>query len=164
MRLGLRRILGPRNGRKETPPSSGGDDDQEPAAAGAIPYAVVDGQIVFLMITSRGTGRWIFPKGGLIDGLSPAESAAVEAYEEAGVRGRVGTDPVGTYSARSRRLGNGGEDEVRMYPLEVENQYDDWPERRERKRSWVTLAEARRLLSEPELVSMAEDLAGRVAQ
>jgi hypothetical protein len=47
-----------------------------------------------------------------------------------------------------------------MYALEVDQQFDDWPEKGERRRRWVTLAEARRLLSEPGLVAMAEKIAG----
>ena len=127
---------------------------------GAIPYRHVDGEIVFLMITSRRTGKWIFPKGGLIEGLAPAESAAREAYEEAGVRGRVGTAPVGDYSTLKARSGSETLVSVAMYPLEVDVQLDAWPEKSERRRHWVTLADARRLLSEPGLVALAEKIAG----
>ncbi len=137
---------------------------------GAIPYRHVDGEIVFLMITSRRTGKWIFPKGGLIEGLAPAESAAQEAYEEAGVRGRIGAAPVGHYRAFKARPGKARPGKARrvvetpvlveMYPLEVAEQFDDWPEKGERKRHWATHAEARRLLSEPGLVALAEKIAG----
>jgi len=137
----------------------------EPGSAGlqfgAVPYRHIDGEIVFLMITSRRTGKWIFPKGGLIEGLSPTESAAQEAYEEAGVRGRVGATPVGDYRTLKSRPDGETMVSVAMYPLEVEIQLDDWPEKGERKRHWVTLAEARRLLSEPGLVALAEKIAGR---
>ncbi len=131
---------------------------------GAIPYRHVDGEIVFLLITARRTGKWIFPKGGPIPGLTPGESAAEEAYEEAGVRGRVGTTPAGHYGTPKARPGKarrGGETPVliEMYPLEVAEQFDDWPEKGERRRHWATLAEARRLLSEPGLVALAEKIA-----
>jgi 8-oxo-dGTP pyrophosphatase MutT (NUDIX family) len=127
---------------------------------GAIPYRHVDGEIVFLIITSRGTGKWIFPKGGLIEGLSPAESAAQEAYEEAGVRGNIGAQPVGNYSTLKTRSGVETLVPVQMYPLVVAEQLDDWPEKSQRRRHWVTLGEARRLLSEPGLVVLAEKVAG----
>ncbi len=132
---------------------------------GAIPYRHVDGEIVFLLITARRTGKWIFPKGGPMAGLTPAESAAEEAYEEAGVRGWVGAVPVGhyrTFKARTDKTHPAGETPVlvEMYPLEVAEQFDDWPEKGERKRHWATLAEARRLLSDPGLVALAEKIAG----
>jgi 8-oxo-dGTP pyrophosphatase MutT (NUDIX family) len=136
---------------------------------GAIPYRHVDGEIVFLLITARRTGKWIFPKGGPMEGLTPAESAAEEAYEEAGVRGRVAAAPAGHYRTFKARPGKARPGKARrvgevpvlveMYPLEVAEQFDDWPEKGERRRHWVTLAEARRLLSEPGLVALAEKIA-----
>ncbi|MFQ5565335.1 MAG: NUDIX hydrolase [Paracoccaceae bacterium] len=126
---------------------------------GAIPYRRVDGEIVFLIITARRTGRWIFPKGDPVEGLTPSESAAEEAWEEAGVRGRIGAAPAGHY--RTVKGGPGRAPVVvEMYPLEVEDQFDDWPEKGERKRHWAVLGEVRRLLSEPDLVALAEKIAG----
>ena len=156
-----------------SPAEAAGEPGPEPGGAerkfGAIPYRHVDGEIVFLMITARRTGKWIFPKGGPMEGLTPAESAAEEAYEEAGVRGRVAAAPAGHYrtfkarpgKARPGKARRGGEVPVlvEMYPLEVAEQFDDWPEKGERRRHWATLAEARRLLSEPGLVALAEKIA-----
>ena len=53
---------------------------------GALPYTIRDGQLVVLLITSRGRGKWIFPKGGLVEGMTPHDSAAHEAWEEAGLQ------------------------------------------------------------------------------
>ncbi len=159
-----------------SPAEAAGEPGPEPGGAerkfGAIPYRHVDGEIVFLMITARRTGKWIFPKGGPMEGLTPAESAAEEAYEEAGVRGRVAAAPAGHYrtfrarpgKARAGKACSAGKTPVlvEMYPLEVAEQLDDWPEKGERKRHWATLAEARRLLSEPGLVALAESVAGNV--
>jgi len=130
---------------------------------GAIPYRHVDGETVFLMITARRTGKWIFPKGDPIQGLTPAESAAEEAYEEAGVRGRVGAAPAGHYNTFKAHRAGRTPVVVEMYPLEVEDQLDDWPEKGERKRHWALLAEVRRLLSEPGLVVLAEKIGGGVS-
>ncbi|MAK81656.1 NUDIX domain-containing protein, partial [Phenylobacterium sp.] len=57
--------------------------------AGAVPYRVTDKGVSVLLVTSRRTGRWVFPKGGLMNGRTPWESAAQEALEEAGVEGEV---------------------------------------------------------------------------
>ena len=126
----------------------------------AVPFRRVGGEIQFLMITSRRTRRWIFPKGSLIEGLSPAQTAAEEAFEEAGVRGTVGPAPIGHYHAL--KSGPAGETtlSIEMYPLAVDEQLDQWPEMDERQRQWVTLAQAQRQLSEPDLVAMAELIAG----
>ena len=55
---------------------------------GALPYRfAADGSLEVLIVTTRRTRRWIIPKGWPIHGLTPAKSAAREAFEEAGVRG-----------------------------------------------------------------------------
>lgn len=55
--------------------------------------------IEFLLVQTRG-GRWIFPKGGVEPGLTPAQSAALEALEEAGVHGRMEALPFARYFRR----------------------------------------------------------------
>ena len=54
----------------------------------AICYRVRDGEIEFLLVRTH-AGRWTFPKGAIDGDRTPAAAAAREAYEEAGVRGRV---------------------------------------------------------------------------
>jgi 8-oxo-dGTP pyrophosphatase MutT (NUDIX family) len=46
------------------------------------------GEIEFLLVRTR-AGRWTFPKGGVDGDATGAAAAAREAYEEAGVRGRI---------------------------------------------------------------------------
>ncbi|WP_099866771.1 NUDIX hydrolase [Pararhizobium haloflavum] len=130
---------------------------------GAMPYRVVEGRAAFLLITSRRTGRWIFPKGGLIDGMSPAKSAAQEAFEEAGVRGSVDMTPIGTYRTIKQRLRR-TEIDVQVFPLLVEDQLDEWPEMTQRRRHWVLLTEAKRLLSDKGAISLAQKLNKRVTE
>lgn len=136
-------------------------DAEAARQAGAIPYKLLEGQVVFLIVTSRRTGRWIFPKGAPIEGLSRSQVAAREAFEEAGVEGMVGEQPIGSYSTVKvkgvRRIGV----EVDMYPLEVEIQHEIWPETGQRHRHWVLLPEARRLLSDARLVELASEVQER---
>jgi 8-oxo-dGTP pyrophosphatase MutT (NUDIX family) len=128
-----------------------------PAArqSGAIPYRIGQGQPVFLIITSRGTGRWIFPKGTPIDGKLPWEVASVEALEEAGVEGDVETQPVGSYRTVKMVGISRMPVEVDMFPMRVERQHEDWLEKDSRERQWVSLQEATRLLSVPRLAQLA---------
>jgi 8-oxo-dGTP pyrophosphatase MutT (NUDIX family) len=130
--------------------------------AGAIPFTVVQGQVVFLIITSRRSGRWIFPKGAPIEGLSPWQVAMHEAAEEAGVEGDVYTQPIGSYRTMKTLGIRRAVIEVVMYPLRVTRQLDNWPEMKSRHRHWVILPEARRLLSEPRLAELASALSRRV--
>jgi len=60
--------------------------------------------IEFLLVQTRG-GRWIFPKGGVESGLTHAQSAALEAIEEAGVHGRMEEIPFARYFRSKRDVG-----------------------------------------------------------
>jgi 8-oxo-dGTP pyrophosphatase MutT (NUDIX family) len=130
--------------------------------AGAIPYTIVNNQVVFLIVTSRGTGRWIFPKGELAEGLEPWETAAMEALEEAGVEGEIERQPIGSYRTTKSLAIRRTIIEVDMYPLRVTRQLEQWQEMKHRHRHWVILPEARRLLSEPRLAELAQRLSRRV--
>jgi 8-oxo-dGTP pyrophosphatase MutT (NUDIX family) len=126
--------------------------------AGAIPYKVVQDQVVFLLITSRRSGRWIFPKGELIEGMTPWALAAHEAFEEAGVTGEVDTKPVGSYRTMKTLSIRRQPIVVDLYPLRVEEQLAEWPEKGQRHRHWAILPEAKRLSSEAKLAEMAARL------
>lgn len=131
---------------------------------GAIPYRRGEAGPEFLLVTSRRTGRWIFPKGGRIAWLSPAACAAQEAYEEAGVEGTVAAEPIGAYRGVKMRPGGESDIEVEMFPLEVEVELADWPERGQRQRRWAGLEETCLLLSEPGLIELVRLLAARLGE
>ena len=79
---------------------------------GALPYRFThDAALEILLLTTRRSKRWIIPKGWPIKGLPPAKSAAREAFEEAGVRGRVGAKSIGLfpYDKISRRERHSGQ-------------------------------------------------------
>ena len=129
---------------------------------GAMPYTVVKGQVVFLLVTSRGTGRWIFPKGDPMEGLTPSQVAAQEAMEEAGVEGDVDPTPIGRYRAFKTLPFRRKVIEVEMYPLRVTQQWDEWPEKGRRHRHWAILPEAKRLLSDARVADLALKLNQRL--
>tara|TARA_R110002110_G_scaffold79732_14_gene208098 strand:- start:5244 stop:5705 length:462 start_codon:yes stop_codon:yes gene_type:complete len=130
--------------------------------AGAIPYAVVDGQVAVLLVTSRRTGRWIFPKGGLMEGLDAHETAAREAHEEAGVEGIIQTTPLGMWHTTKWRGVRVEPIEVDMFPLLVTCQHDSWEEQEQRRRHWAGVREARRLLADPGLAALVTLLRDRI--
>lgn len=130
---------------------------------GSVPYSVVDGQPVFLLITSRRSGRWIFPKGSVISGLTPWDSAAQEALEEAGVEGEVDRTPLGTYRTIKQGIRR-SIIEVTLYPLRVERQHDTWPEMHQRHRHWAILPEVKRLVRDRPVTALAEQLAQHVVR
>lgn len=129
---------------------------------GAVPYQMIEGRCAFLLITSRRTGRWIFPKGSPIEGLTPQETAAREAFEEAGVEGYVHPQSVGSYRTVKQLLRRTILN-VEVFPLKVERQLEEWPEIEQRYRHWVMLKEAKRLLSDRGAIAMAEAVERLVA-
>ncbi|WP_116086164.1 NUDIX hydrolase [Tropicimonas sp. IMCC34011] len=106
-----------------------------------------------LLITSRETRRWILPKGWPKSGLGGGETAAEEAWEEAGVRALPGTRRrIGRYSY-SKTLPGGlpMRTEVDVYAIEVDHLEDEFPEEGQRERRWVLPEQASRMVTEPEL-------------
>ncbi len=131
------------------------EPDREPRAQfAALPWRRNDaGEVEVLLITSRETRRWVIPKGWPIKGKTSSKSAAQEAFEEAGVTGKVRKRPVGSY-AYDKRLKNGRLQHVRVavFGLAVEAEADTYPEVGQREKSWVSLTEAAKLVDEPELM------------
>jgi len=131
---------------------------------GALPYRLRDGKVEFLLITSRGTGRWIIPKGWPMDGKTPGEAAATEAMEEAGALGRISDQVVGFYAYSKSLKGDDLPCVVAVFPLKVKKLIKDYPEKAERKRRWVGRKEAQALVDEPELRRILKDFRPNVAR
>jgi 8-oxo-dGTP pyrophosphatase MutT (NUDIX family) len=113
-----------------------------------------------LLMTSREPGRWIIPKGNIHPGVTPAQAAEKEAYEEAGLKGTVsGSISLGFY-AYFKILASGEKypATVEIYLLRVTEQVKKWPERRQRRLSWVSLKKAVRLVQEPGVVPLFQRL------
>ncbi|MEZ5675170.1 8-oxo-dGTP pyrophosphatase MutT, NUDIX family [Thalassovita litoralis] len=106
-----------------------------------------------LMITSRGTGRWIIPKGWPIENKTSHEAALTEAWEEAGVK-KAKADPIpfGSYTY-DKILDSGAPApvEVQVYLVQVEKLMDSYPEVKERRRKWMSPERAAELVAEPKL-------------
>jgi 8-oxo-dGTP pyrophosphatase MutT (NUDIX family) len=81
-----------------------------------------------LLLTSRRTGRAVLPKGWLNADEQDYEAAAREAYEEAGIVGRIAREPVGSYEYWKELTTGGQFLRVDVYPLEVDRQCKQWPE------------------------------------
>jgi len=90
------------------------------------------------LITSRSKERWVVPKGKIDAGRTAEEMALVEAWEEAGVRGELVGETIGSFIYPKY----GQTYRVTAFVMRVTEVCDDWPERSFRQREWLTLAEA----------------------
>ncbi|MCB6178838.1 NUDIX hydrolase [Rhodobacter sp. Har01] len=119
---------------------------------GALCWRMHGGKARVLLVTSRDTGRWIIPKGWPMAGFVPAMAAAQEAWEEAGVEGRVDGASLGVYSyLKLRPAAKDVTCAVEVFPLRVDRLQRRYPERGERRRKWFAPEKAARKVGEPEL-------------
>ena len=121
-----------------------------------IPYRIKDGVLEILVITSSKKNHWVVPKGIHEPGLSAQDSAAQEAEEEAGVRGRVHETAIGTYAYEKW----GATCNVAVYPMAVTDELSDtvWEESH-RHRRWVAPSIAAQHIKEDALKAIILDFA-----
>ena len=122
-----------------------------------------EGRLQVLLLTSRGTGRWIIPKGWPMRKRSPGSAAAREAFEEAGLEGTIeGDAPIGHYSYE-KGMDGGGKTSVRVgvFLLTVARQLSTWPEQAQRETRWCDPDEAAGLVAEPELADLLRHIGAR---
>lgn len=116
------------------------------------------GHLHVLLITSRGTQRFIIPKGWPMKGKKDHRAAAIEAQQEAGIIGRVHKKPVGVYTYWKRRDDHFDFCRVKVYPLEFRHQLPDWREKGQRRGAWLLPDEAADLVDDPGLVDIIRNL------
>ncbi|HEY9021138.1 MAG: NUDIX hydrolase [Paracoccaceae bacterium] len=121
----------------------------------ALCYRVVKDKTQILLVTSRGSGRWIVPKGWPMDGVTPARAAMTEAWEEAGVEGQSIDVCLGMFSY-SKMLGPDAllPCVAMVYPVRVRELAADYPESGMRQRKWFSQKKAAKAIQEPELAQI----------
>jgi 8-oxo-dGTP pyrophosphatase MutT (NUDIX family) len=107
-----------------------------------LPYRMVGNGMEILLVTSRTRGRWVLPKGMITPGMTPAESAAKEAWEEAGIAGSVSRECLGVYRYNKARRCGVKACSVNVYAMKVTAVFPKWPEQRLRRRRWMRVDEA----------------------
>ena len=130
------------------------------AQSAVVPYHLVGDLVEVLLITSRRAKRWTIPKGVIEPTLTPQASAAKEAYEEAGVRGLVGSASLGAFEYEKW----GGTCRVEVFPLLVQDILETWPESDRRQRRWVTIESALELVRSEGVRDGVLALASRLRQ
>jgi 8-oxo-dGTP pyrophosphatase MutT (NUDIX family) len=129
---------------------------------GALPWRIGErGTREVLLLTSRETHRWVIPKGWPMKGRKPAEVASREAYEEAGLIGRiVGKKPVGSFHYEKRLAKKAVLCQVRVFLFRFDRQLDDWPEKNARETRWVDADDAAAMVEEGGLAEIIRRFAG----
>lgn len=114
----------------------------------AVCYRIQSAQIEFLLVRTSGGERWTFPKGSAEPGLTHAQAAALEAFEEAGVHGRIEETAFTSYRRRDRgeKLGDRSAATERINAHLCEVFRLSPPKESGRDRTWFSIAEARQRL------------------
>jgi ADP-ribose pyrophosphatase YjhB (NUDIX family) len=127
--------------------------------SGALAYRrLKNGELLILLVSKKRSKKWGIPKGKVNASLSFGETAAKEAFEEAGVIGRVSPNSIGMFRAKKvtpipKII------EVWVYLLEVDEMLSNWPEKGKRQTKWVSCKVAARELREPVLTNICHRLA-----
>ncbi|MGO8746752.1 MAG: NUDIX hydrolase [Thermoguttaceae bacterium] len=108
------------------------------------------------LITTSSGKHWVIPKGRVARGDRPWEAVAQEAWEEAGIVGKAKRRPVGTYSfLKAGRLYK-----VTVYLMKVTKVKDQWPEKENRQRRWLSFREAIKLIERSALRKIVRSAVG----
>lgn len=109
----------------------------------ALCYRTTGTEPEILLVTSRGQGRWILPKGWPEPNKAAFETAVIEAYEEAGISGEVDRKPYASFASK-KGLENGLSirTKVLVFRICFKSQFDDFPEKGQRKVAWMPVSEA----------------------
>ncbi|NJK75231.1 MAG: NUDIX hydrolase [Oscillatoriales cyanobacterium RU_3_3] len=126
--------------------------------SGVIPYRIHNGEIEVMLITSSTGKRWVIPKGLIEPDMTSQDSAAKEAWEEAGLLGKVDPESIGTYEYYK----SGYTCQVEVFLLKVQTVLENWPEASKRKRQWVNITKAIKRVNEPELKLIIADLPNKL--
>ncbi|HTZ95011.1 MAG TPA: NUDIX domain-containing protein [Terriglobales bacterium] len=124
----------------------------------AVCYRVNEDKVEFLLVQTRG-GRWTFPKGHVEPGLTHAQSAALEAHEEAGVHGRMEEVCFSRYFLRSRSTrGSSGERKTAVHAHLCEVSRLEAPTEPKRNPTWFAPEDTKRRLKKGRTTQEAAEL------
>ena len=123
----------------------------------AVCYRLGKRGIEFLLVRTRGD-RWTFPKGSVESGLTHAQSAALEAFEEAGVHGRIEEIPFTRY-IRLKRAGRASEVEIIINAHLCEVSRLAVPEEDDRNPTWFSAEKTKKRLKQDRDRGYGDDLA-----
>jgi 8-oxo-dGTP pyrophosphatase MutT (NUDIX family) len=113
-----------------------------------------------LLVQTLRLKQWVIPKGWPIRGLTLLQSAEQEAWEEAGVRGRVWPDAIGSFTYNKiKKSGLPVRCCAHVFRLDVTSVADSFPEADKRIRQWLPLTDAALLVRDPELAVLLRKLA-----
>lgn len=130
-----------------------------PMQVAAVCYRRREQAVEFLLVNTNGGAKWTFPKGDPERNMAHSQAAQLEAWEEAGVRGRIEPRHFHLYiHAKGVFWKTPGVQEfvVKAFLLEVEQ--EGKPPEALRNPTWYSAEEARKILAKGREVKYAREL------
>jgi 8-oxo-dGTP pyrophosphatase MutT (NUDIX family) len=128
-----------------------------------IPFRFKNDVLQLLLITPKSkdgkSGKWMIPKGTIKAEIRPAESARIEALEEAGVLGEILRRPKGIFRFETKK---GSVQQVQTYFLKVTYTMKDWEEKNQRHRKWIAMENIHTYIDDPNLMEIIEKSEGKL--
>ena len=125
----------------------------------AVCYRISKRGLEFLLVRTGG-GRWTFPKGSVESGLTHAQAAALEAFEEAGVHGRMEEAAFARYvRIKSEQQRGAPQIEVVINAHLCEVTRLESPEEAKRHPTWFSAEKAQKKLRAARPAEYGEDMA-----
>jgi 8-oxo-dGTP pyrophosphatase MutT (NUDIX family) len=149
-----------RDARCNAPVTPSGAKAHNVQQAAAIPVKRIRGQLHLCLIRRKGSKSWGIPKGLVDPGDTHEETALNEAWEEAGLSGRLVGKRLGSYEYDKW----GTTLTVAVYLMEVFAQEARWEEAVFRERRWALLDDAVTLLKRHPVRSLLDRARRRIAE
>jgi phosphohistidine phosphatase len=128
--------------------------------AGVIPFRHKRNGIEICLIRDKGGKKWKIPKGFVDSGETVRQTALKEAWEEAGLRGRLVGESIGSYKYAKWNL----DLTVAVFLMEVKKAADEWEESGMRERGWAPLDDALARLKKHPVKPLLTRVARRLGQ
>ena len=132
--------------------------DSEAQQAGVIAVRRTGDDVEMCLIRRKESRGWGIPKGMVERGDTLEETALNEAWEEAGLTGRLIGAAIGTYEYEKWDM----DLVVAIYVMEVVEQHADWDEAHFRDRTWTSLGEAAEMLADHPVLPLLERVRSRL--
>ena len=132
--------------------------EAEPQQAGVIAIRRTADGFEVCLIRRRESRGWGIPKGMVEPGETHEATALNEAWEEAGLKGRLIGDAIGTYEYEKWDV----DLVVAVYLMDVLEEHADWEEAHYRDRTWRSLREAVSMLADHPVVPLLERVRTRL--
>lgn len=110
--------------------------------AGVLAFRKRNGQIEILLISTRKNKKWTLPKGTIKIDSTAIETAEREAWEEAGIQGKIYTRKFGYFTKNKWP----GLSHVDVFLMHATSASESWPEAHVRTRKWLTIENALQLV------------------